>query len=523
MRVSRRSLLVGVLLCCGNHISPMEQALAALENDNTGNNPAEYSSGYPSVYNPASNHPSTPPAEVTPSSVPTPGMLPKAPASVMPPVPPHMPPPPAHVMPPVQEPAHVTPLPATRMTPHVVKHPQVLPPPVEPHPSPKNEEQGLPTQKPVQAKASLQIADVESGGLDTINIDSGGNWLEKRIWFKKAETLFDDIRKTVEQAADIRMDFVDAVNAIGKKTDNFYDAVSFDKGQLDELLKNTAHKVSDASAKREGDLSSKERSLEMSIHAEQKQIEQIGDDIKKVEEFDTQIDKAMGQAFKTINACRALESKAWDNFKAIGSELDDKKARVLYYEMENIHKNIEQHIRYLKGTLLPYLQNKLVAAADNIMMTISHSVKALEAKGIHLAALLNADEKKDIAVEQTRQEAKEKIVEEAWEKTEKAKEVQKEASEKSSQDEPVKKEHKEKVAWYMQFFVSIGNQLQQLGCFLRSAGCKIFEIAPGFFELVSRAVKTLWEFVVAFCSTLSCYFKCMVCSIKSWLCELFGK
>lgn len=546
MRNFRRVMLLGILLSSSIPLVSMEQALEELE-EGASVSP----SGVPNQ--PTSNFPPQPgsPLPVPPqSTMPTPP-LPTS-QTTPPPVASTTTPPPAAPTPP--PPAAPTPPPAESVLPPAASTPPpALPPAVKPNLPPAAVDNLPPAAQPTPppaaikahkdhhvapassvthasqpaAKATLQIVDVESPGLDTINIDSGGNWLEKRIWFKKAEILFDDIRKQVEQAADIRMDFVDAVNAVGKKVDNFYDVVSYDKGQIDEFLKNVLRNISDASIKRDGDLSSQERSLHLTIQTEQKQIAQIGDDIKKVEEFDVQMDKTMNQAFKTIDACRALESKAWDKFKAIGSELDDKKARTLYYEMDNAQKNIEQHINYLKSTLLPYLQNKLVASMDNIMTTILNNVKTLEAKGVNLQSLLNSDEKADLTVEKEREAAREKAVEATWEKEEKEKEALHKEQENVVEKKAKKKQQEDDIAWYMKFFTSMSNKLQQLGCFLwngmRTISCYVFEIAPGFFKSVSEVAKSLWAQIVAFCSMLPCYFKCIVCSIRSWLCELFGK
>lgn len=538
MRNFRLVMLLGILVSSSITLVSMEQALEELEEGSASSPSPTPSSPTPGLSPQPANTLPVPPQSTVPTppstaQTPPPSVVPNVPPQVTPSLPPvavQTPPPPAAVnsLPPVAK--FTLPPAATPTLPPPAA--QALPPAVEPtHPSVSKAHKAhhsaatsLQAHTPQEAaKATLQVVDVESAGLDTINIDSGGNWLEKRIWFKKAEILFDDIRKQVEQAADIRMDFVDAVNAVGKKIDNFYDVVSFDKGQIEEFLKNVLRNISDASVGRDGDLSSQERSLQLTIQTEQKQIAQVGDDIKKVEEFDDQIDKTMNQAFKTIDACRVLEGKAWDKFKAIGSELDDRKARTLYYEMDNAQKNIEQHINYLKNTLLPYLQNKLVASADNIMTTILHNIKTLESKGVNLKSLLNADQKADLAVDQEREVAKEKQVETAWEEKEKQKEEVDQQQENTIKKKAKNKQQEEDAAWYMKFFESMMNRLQQFGCFLfhgfRAISCKMFEMAPGFFE----SVKTLWAQIVAFCSTLPCYFKCLICSIRSWVCELFGK
>lgn len=541
MKKSCQVMLLGMLLSSSILLIPMEQALEELEDHSSSplpsNVPGQPSSPSPTdepappaaspILPPARISPTLPPPSVSPilpppSALPVPppsGMLPSPAKSITPPIqelPPAAPLNSTPARPPVSEMPYKPYSPAKQSLPvasHQVLHPAVT---------------AEPKEAVAKPKATLQIVDVESYGLDTINIDSGGNWLEKRIWFKKAEALFDDIRKSVEQAADIRIEFVDAVNAVGKKIDNFYDVVGYDKGQLEELLKQAAHKVAEASEKREGDLSSNERNLHLLIQTEQKQIMQIGDDIKKIEDFDIQIDKTMSQAFKTIDACRALEGKAWEDFKSIGSELDDKKARILYYEMDNAQKNIEQHIDYLKETLLPYLQNKLAGSADSIITTILNAVKGLEAKGIHLKTLLNADEQKDLKVEQEREVAQEKNVEASWEKEELAKDDQDlEKHEQSVKKSSKKKQEDQDVAWYMKFFSSMSNKMQSLGCYLlstvRAISCKVLEEAPGIFESISQAAQTAWGYVVIYYSIFVCYCKCMICIAKSWICELFGK
>ena len=82
----------------------------------------------------------------------------------------------------------------------------------------------------------VQIVDVpddEKMGLDTLHIDSSGNWLEKRIWYQKGEQLYEVIRNSLQKASDLRMQFVHAVNQVGHKIDEFYESISFEKGEID--------------------------------------------------------------------------------------------------------------------------------------------------------------------------------------------------------------------------------------------------------------------------------------------------
>ncbi len=390
-----------------------------------------------------------------------------------------------------------------------------MPPSGPPMPEIVEKPKKVPTPKAIQAKATLQVSEVQSTGpegLDTINIDSGGNWLEKRIWFKKAEQLFDDIRTAVEKASDMRTEFVEEVNSVGKKIDFFYEQASFEKGQIDEIVKQIQFDISQALAKRGGDLSANERSMKAAGQAEQKEIEQIGNDIKKVDDFDSQIDKAMMQAFKTIDDCRSLEGKAWNNFKSIGAELDDKKARTLYYEMENAQKNIEQNIKYLQTTLLPYVRTKLVSQVEQLMKTIQTTVQSLADKGVNLDALIKTNEQKDVALEKEREAQKEKMAEDDFEKRYQAQEQAKHADAKGT----AKKTTETQAAWHVRFAESFVGTLQCITCkvaaLFKSVSDKVVELAPGVFE----SIKNSWN-------SFLCYLKCIICSIKTWLCNLFGK
>lgn len=378
-----------------------------------------------------------------------------------------------------------------------------------PSSAPKPKSKPLP--KAVAAKATIEVS--ESSSLDTINIDSGGNWLEKRIWFTKAEQLFDDIRKSVEKASDVKMDFINDVNAIGKKIDDFYEQVSFEKGQIDEMLQNITSEVADALTKRGGDLSENERILQTSVQNEQKQITQIGNDIKKVSEFDDQIEAAMAKAFKTIDACRDLETKAWNNFKSIGAELDDKKARTLYYEMDNFQKNIEQNTAYLQSTLLPYLQTKLITSLEQVMTTIQTNIKTLNQKGIDLDSWIKKYTTSDIALELQREKEREQMVEAAWEQDQMAKMSQQQSAAEA-------KKRRENEPWYVQYTMSFVDILRCLFCktmfALQDVGHKIFDMAPGMFDSISSFMTTSWCYI-------TCLFKSMVCSIMSFICHIFGK
>lgn len=340
---------------------------------------------------------------------------------------------------------------------------------------------------PLVAKSSVsspvQIVDVHEGasqGLDTLNIDSAGNWLEKRIWYQKGEQLFEVIRNNLQKAADLRMQFVHEVNQVGQQIDDFYEDVSFQKGQVDEMLQAVLQALENQTEVRGGDLGSSERSLQSKVKIEQKSIEAISKDLQLIADLDEQIDKTMMKSFKEIDVCRGLETRAWNHFKEIGLELDDKKARVLYYEMENIHKNIEQKMTYLQNNLLPYLKNQLISKVNETMTQIKNSMQNLDHKGLNLQTLLQKDEHGDLLILKKREKLIEGEVEAAFKKEQALKEKEEKALKASD-------------VWYCRVWCLIAPYVQPIAS-------KVYE----------------WIMIIV------CCLQSIVCKIQEWICRLLG-
>lgn len=243
---------------------------------------------------------------------------------------------------------------------------------------------------------SIGIANVHHIDLDNTEVDGGGNWLNKRIWYERSQAIFDEIRVMVSAVADLRIQFSNEVNAIGQKIDSFFEVVDFTKGQLDDKFKEILVAL-ETEQKIVGDLSEEERNLQATIKQEIAAIDQIGKDIKSIGDVDNKIDQTLMQAFKTIEECRSYETKAWDNFKAIAQELDDKKARNIYYQMNNYKQNIDQKSNYLKSALLPYLHNVLVAKVENNIAKINDAIAALKNKGVDLEKLMRKSQEDDVS------------------------------------------------------------------------------------------------------------------------------
>lgn len=257
--------------------------------------------------------------------------------------------------------------------------------------------------QPVNESLKPIVDDLHEVNLDTFDVDGSGNWLEKRIIYEKAQAIFDEVLDVVSKVVDMRIQFLNEVNAIGHKIDDFVKSVYFDKGQLDDKFKDILATL-DAELKLKGDLSQAERELQTSIKQELATIDQLGKNIKLIDDIDIKIDQALMQAFKVIDECREYEAKSWTTFKAIGKEIDDKKARNLYYEIKNYKENIEQKRNYLISSLLPYLHNVLVAKIESIIPKVNDSIAQLKQKGIDLDEIMKTEQDHDFAQLKQREE-----------------------------------------------------------------------------------------------------------------------
>ena len=298
---------------------------------------------------------------------------------------------------------------------------------------------------PAVAPMDIDVADSHSDdlheiNLDTLDIDGSGNWLEKRIWYERAQAAFDDVLALVSKVVDMRMQFSNEVSVIGHKIDAFYETVNFDKGELEDKFKEILAAL-DVEQKLRGDLSEKERDLQTAIKQQMPLIDQLGLNIKSIGDVDAKIDQTLMQAFKTIDECRDYESKAWVSFKAIGKEIDDKKARNIYYEINNFKQNIDQKSGYLSSSLLPYLHNVLVAKIESNIVKINDSIEKLKQKGVDLSVIMKSEQESDLAL------MKEREKEEATLEAEKILELEREKESEEKRLEAAALRKKQEATW----------------------------------------------------------------------------
>ncbi len=186
--------------------------------------------------------------------------------------------------------------------------------------------------------------------LDTTAVDAEGNWLLKRAFWEQAERAYEKIMAINSAIYDQQIKFVKARNEADDLSDSSFRKLGFEQGQLSGLFDGM---LAEIKQQREQQLtfSAPERQLLKSLNEKQQELEQLKLNLESIEELDNTLDKSMLNLNNQVKNCRDYEKQAWDHFKAIGRELNDKKARLLFYEMQGYLRTVEKNKDYFAGQL----------------------------------------------------------------------------------------------------------------------------------------------------------------------------
>lgn len=231
-------------------------------------------------------------------------------------------------------------------------------------------------------KAPENVKDEEPQGIDTVNNpDAQGNWLFKRMWWQRGQTQYEKVKAVVENIMESRMAFFSKRTEWDKTIfDPFYQESGLGRGVLEELIGSLINQLSQERS-HEGRLDEKERDLLSALESQKEALEQLQKDVQKINDIDNAVDEAITVLIKQINIARNFEKQSWQNFKAIAQELNDKKARDLYYGMVTYWQNINEIADYIKSPFLQHFDG-LGSLARSQTVKVLDALKALKEKGI---------------------------------------------------------------------------------------------------------------------------------------------
>jgi hypothetical protein len=249
---------------------------------------------------------------------------------------------------------------------------------------PSADSAAIPEQTPEAPPASEPEEDLEIKGIDTVDLNEPqGNWLYKRIWWEKAERLYEKIKRLADQIAETRTAFFEERNKLDRVVlDPFYIAIGLKQG---ELLQMTSYFIEQMQEERKemGTLNEQERDLLTRLQDERKTLEQLNLSVQGISNVDHAIDDALMKLVDQINLARQYEKNAWEQFKEINRELSDKKARERYYNMDSAWRNLNNINTYISD---PFTQHftQLIDRVNKDTEQVKSVIGSLKEKGIDI-------------------------------------------------------------------------------------------------------------------------------------------
>lgn len=269
-------------------------------------------------------------------------------------------------------------------------------PPVETPPAPAQEEviatvisSEAPPIQPAEPVIQKPLGPDEIQGIDTVDIteeEAQGNWLYKRVWWERAEKKFENIRKAINDIFEKRTGFFAQRAELDKNVlDPFYIKIGLSQGGLQEALTELIGRMS------KGTTNEQENEIIEQAEDQKSELEQLQKEVQQVVKQDGEVDEAIGMLVDQLNKMRRLEQEAWQNFKNIARVLDDRKARELFYKVDNAWRNIQEMQGYIEKTFTPSFAT-LVDRIKERIQKIDNAILALKEKGIDLKKRITTEE-----------------------------------------------------------------------------------------------------------------------------------
>ena len=240
---------------------------------------------------------------------------------------------------------------------------------------------------PVQQQPPATVSEepeeeIEIKALDTEKMaEPKGNWLYKKIWWEKAERLYEKTRQLFDKIFELRMSFFARRHELDHMIlDPFYLKNGFEEGELAELVASLTAQIGQEQTK---DQDEQSLNLLRLLADEKKNLEQLQLSTQNIMKVSHAVDDALIKLLEQLNQARHYEQQSWDHFKAINRELSDKRARELYYAMDTFWKNLNNINNYLSDAYTKYF-DQLTTKAQTEVERSKELMQGLKEKGIDL-------------------------------------------------------------------------------------------------------------------------------------------
>lgn len=217
--------------------------------------------------------------------------------------------------------------------------------------------------------------------LDTLGFDDSGNWVEKRVYWERAEHAFGKILILNQQITQLQVQYFGVRNDIDKTLDAGKCALGI---SVDDINKVITYLI--GILEQNGD---RKNSFHDTVLENKDKLLALSSDLQMLAKFDSDMDQVIIKLIDQAKLCNEYEAKAWADFKQIGRILNDESAKELYYQVANYRKNIKLVLNYLKKDLKKTF-DVLVLKANNKFAEIKKNISELNDSGINLTYELKA-------------------------------------------------------------------------------------------------------------------------------------
>ncbi len=228
--------------------------------------------------------------------------------------------------------------------------------------------------------------------LDTLGFDDSGNWVEKRVYWERAEHAFGKVLILNQQIAQLQVQYFGIRNEIDKTLDAGKCELGINTVDINKVLTHLLSMLeSDSSnaVKNSDEQVIKKNSFRDTVLENKDKLVALNSDLELLAKLDNDMDQVIIKLIDQAKQCNEYEAKAWADFKQIGRILNDESAKELYYQVANYRKNIKLVLNYLKKDL-KIAFDLLVSKSKTKLAEIKKAISELSDSGINLSYELKA-------------------------------------------------------------------------------------------------------------------------------------
>jgi len=231
--------------------------------------------------------------------------------------------------------------------------------------------------------------------LDTLGFDDSGNWVEKRVYWERAENAYGKLRDTNTQVSQEQLQYFGARNEVDKQLAADHCELGLSKSELTKVLDYLLGLLEVPQDHGHVDQKTNTNDFKLTVLDNQEQLLLLQTNLEQLAQLDSDLDSVIIKAIDQVQKCSEYERKAWEDFKQIGRVLSDESARKLYYQVVSYRKNSKLILNYLKNDLRTSFEN-LISRVKAKLNQIKKITSELKDAGIDLKYELKALEQDQI-------------------------------------------------------------------------------------------------------------------------------